>query len=394
MSTVTTSAGAPLKLISPTNGEALRPVAANLLSDGERLWPHFDDCYYLRVGREALVDEVVSLIRRDRREQALALLLGDRRSADIPAPDPRDVREALRTGLSFHESIELLGYGGLGWYFEHRWIIPTYLSGLSLLHWRAPRHRSILEIGAGLGHLTAHWERMGGGDSLCSDVVFSHLWLSRRYLRTGRVSVCFDANGPFPLSSGSVDTVLGHDCLHYLSDIPGALSEMRRVASSGRLLIGHAHNGEAENFSPGHPLTLGEYTRLLAPSSVYDDAEMTSAWLEQRPPRPLAATSGSAAQAFAFVAGEPPTDPVGILPVPAPSRRGGITVNPLLSGASPAWPSEKFVAEYVRPFAYLDSLRRPSDAELSAVRQGTAPDDDLRRWLAMGVLVRSPGAWY
>ncbi|GAB2919566.1 class I SAM-dependent methyltransferase [Streptomyces heilongjiangensis] len=393
MSTVTTSSVGRLKLTSPTNGETLRPVAPNLLSDGERLWPHFDDCHYLRVGREALVDEVVSLIQRDRREEALVLLLCDRRSADIPAPDPRDVREALRTGTSFHEAVELLGYGGLGWYFEHRWIIPTYLSGLSLLHWQARRNRSVLEIGAGLGHLTAHWERTGGGDSICSDVVFSHLWLSRRHLRTGRVSVCFDANGPFPLASGSVDAVLGHDCLHYLSDIPGAISEMRRVASSGRLLIGHVHNGEAENFSPGHPLTLGEYTRLLAPSSVYDDAEMTSAWLEQRPPRPLA-DAAAAAQAFAFVAGEPPRDPVGVLPAPASSRRDDITVNPLLNGASPAWPSEKFVAEYVRPFPYLDGLRRPSDAELSAVRRGTAQDDDLRRWLAMGVLVRPPRAWY
>ncbi|BBC31816.1 hypothetical protein SGFS_031100 [Streptomyces graminofaciens] len=394
MNAVTASTSAPYELVSPSNGEPLRPAARNLLTDGERLWPHFDNCHYLRVGREALIEEVVSLIQNGRREQALALLLCDRRSADIPELDPRDAYEAVRAKLSFHKTVELLDYGGLGWYFEHRWIIPTYLSGLSLLHWHAPRNRRILEIGAGLGHLTAHWEQMGGAESICSDVVFSHLWLSQRYLRPGRTSVCFDANGPFPFSSGAVDTVLGHDCLHYLSDIPGAISEMRRVTSSGRLLVGHLHNADVENLSPGGPLTLSEYERLLEPSTVYDDAEMTRAWVGQRPPRPLPATAEFPVQAFAFVTGEPTADPVGILPDPEPSRLGEITVNPLLGETSPAWPSAKFVKEYVRPFPYLEGLRRPSEAELSRVRQGAADVEALRKGLAVGALIRPPADWY
>ena len=386
----------PYGLVSPTNGELLRPAGSGLLSDGETLWPYLDNCYYLRVGREALVEEVVSLIQQGRREQALTVLLSDRRSTDIPEPDPRDVHELLRSRPSFHKAIELLGYGGLGWYFEHRWIIPTYLSGLSLLHWQVPRGQRVLEIGAGLGHLTAHWEQMGGADSICADVVFSHLWLSQRYLRPGRISVCFDATGPFPLTTGSVDAVLGHDCLHYFSDMPGAIAEMRRVASSGRLLIGHLHNAEAENFSAGRPLSLDEYKSLLGPSTVYDDAEMTYAWLEQRPPRPYVTTSGNSPAAFAFVTGECPVDPVGILPDPAsyPSRLGEIIANPLLGATSPAWPSEKFVNEYARPFPYLESLRRPSDAEISRARRGAADSGELRKRLAMGVLIRPPGDWY
>ncbi|SER74938.1 Methyltransferase domain-containing protein [Streptomyces sp. yr375] len=404
MNTAKKSTVEPYNLISPANGEILRPSGDNLLSDGERLWPYFDGCYYLRLGREALVEEVVSLILRDRREQALTLLLCDRRNTDIPEPDPRDVQELWRSKPSFHQAIELLGYGGLGWYFEHRWIIPTYLSGLSLLHWQIPRHQRVLEIGAGLAHLTAHWEQMGGGDSIGSDVVFSHLWLSQRYLRPGRTSVCFDANGPFPLTTGSVDAVLGHDCLHYLSDLPGAIAEMRRVASSGRLLIGHLHNAEAENFSAGNPLTLDAYKNLLKPSAVYDDAEMTYAWLEQRPPRPLKTTPENPPAAFAFVTGEIPAEPIGILPVPTPdpnsdstsslSRLGEMMANPLLGTDPPAWPSEKFVSEYVRPFPYLENLRSPSDGEISRARSGTANSDELRKRLAMGVLVRPPGDWY
>ncbi|MGW4694796.1 class I SAM-dependent methyltransferase [Kitasatospora cineracea] len=392
----------PLDLISPANGEPLRPAGRNLLSDGERLWPHFDNCFYLRTGKDDLVDEVVRLIEKDERDRALGLLLCDRRSSDTPEADPRQVEELLRSEVSFHRATELLGYGGLGWYFEHRWIIPTYLSGLSLLHRHVRPGQRILELGSGLGHLTAHWEEEGGSGSVCSDVVFSHLWLSQRYLRPGRISLCFDADGPFPLPTGAVDVAFGHDSLHYLSDIPGAIAEMRRVAGSGTLIVGHLHNAEAENYSAGRPLARAEYERLIDVSVAYDDSELTLAWLQQRHPLPVgAAQDGSAVAALAFVeeapgragtagARERAGDACG-QPLAGSSR---LMVNPLLGAGRPSWPSQKFVDEYVRAFPYLEDLRAPGDAAVARIDRGEANEAELRQWLAKGVLVRPPANWY
>ncbi|WP_345044011.1 class I SAM-dependent methyltransferase [Streptomyces sannanensis] len=383
------------------NGELLRPAGRNLLSDGERLWPHFDNCFYLRTGRDDLVDEVVSLINRDERDRALGLLLCDRRSPDTPEADLRQVEELLRSEVSFHDAIELLGYGGLGWYFEHRWIIPTYLSGLSLLHRHVRRNQRILELGSGVGHLTAHWEQDSELGSVCSDVVFSHLWLSQRYLRSGRTSLCFDANGPFPLPAGAVDVAFGHDSLHYLSDIPGAIAEMRRVASSGTLIIGHLHNAEAENYSAGQPLTRAEYERLVDASAVYDDSELTLAWLQQRRPRPLGAAHGRSVAALAFVeealTGEETArtgERIGHACGRHPAELSGLMVNPLLSAGSPVWPSRKFVDEYVQAFPYLENLRAPGDAEVARINRGEANEAEVREWLANGVLVCPPDNWY
>ncbi|AJE80911.1 hypothetical protein SLNWT_0535 [Streptomyces albus] len=346
-------------LRSPVNRRPLRPYRPGLLTDGDRLWPCLDTIPYLRTGREAVREAAVSALLREDPVTALVALLGDRKDASIPPVRPDAVRAAVVRPGTARRAMELLDYGGMAPYLLHRWSLPTYLSGLALLEAHAPAGARLSEIGCGAGHFLRAWSRERDGDGTTgADLVFSMLWLARQYVCPRARLICFDTEDPFPLAEDSADVVLSHDSFHYFRGKSHVLAQMRRLCAAGTLLVGHAHNADRPNHSPGLPLTAEEYQGLLGPGTCYDDAALTTAALTGLPPRPADREALREADAFAFARGPgTPPSPSARLVLPAPGTP--LRANPLLHGAAPRWPNGKFEDEYVQPWPYLRGLRRP-----------------------------------
>jgi hypothetical protein len=186
-----------MQLVSPVTGAPLAPDAdGHLVAPGER-WPVVDGIPYLRTGREELIARVFALIDGGHGMQALLALLAD--SDDwwtAPPPSDADLQAAVHA-RTLRLAMDRLGYGPVGDYFAFRWSDPTFLSGLGLLDRHAGGAHSAFELACGIGHLLRELQlrgaRVAGGD-----VVFSKLWLARRFVVPSAELVCFDAGAGLP----------------------------------------------------------------------------------------------------------------------------------------------------------------------------------------------------
>lgn len=309
---------------------------------------------YCRSGRDELRAEVE---RADDEDHALALLLTDRDDwASGPGPTVEDARRALQAE-TLRDAMDALRYGPVADYFAFRWSDPTYLSALALLDAHSGGVDRVFELGCGIGHLL----REGAQRQIAvtgADVVFSKLWLCRRFVCPEAELVCFDAADPFPVAE-DFDLALCHDALHYLPGKEHVVSELRRLAP--RVVLGHVHNGAVENLSPGAALDVAGYAALLHHPRGFDDRELAQALLTsgarapERTPDELARSP-----AVAFVEGatapvEPERSfatPVGDLDLLRP--------NPLLRDGLIRWPSPRYATEYGPDSAYLTA---PAPAE-------------------------------
>ncbi|MBE7219742.1 MAG: methyltransferase type 11, partial [Caulobacteraceae bacterium] len=143
-------------LLSPVSGAPLEPEGEHLLRDADgRVWPVLDGIPYLRIGREALIEEAVAAIRAGDRDRALTILLADQDDWWTgPKPEPEALERLVRErdALSLREAMDQLGFDRVGHYFAHRWSDPTFLAGLGLLeaHWRPAK--TAFELACGIGH--------------------------------------------------------------------------------------------------------------------------------------------------------------------------------------------------------------------------------------------------
>lgn len=339
---------------------------------------------------------VCRAIERGDKRAALVELLRDQ---DDWAPDPppeRDAVEALVDGEpDLQQAMGLLGFGPVGDYFTYRLSDPTYLAGLALIqaHWNAPR--SSFELACGIGHYSRDLSRRGVATA-GGDVVFAKLWIARRYVAPATRFVCFDAAYPFPLADGSYDLVLCQDAFYFLPEKAHVTQELVRL-SSGTVAIGHAHNAAVENHSSGAPLTVDGYTALLPDPLLYDDAELTEAFVAGTPPIPRAAAELDGSEAVCLVSGaERVVDPPDLV-LPPPGTP--LSPNPLydLSGGDPvtlhlAWPSSRYEDEYAPRSRYLPEELEVSRAVLErAARGGVGTDPEVDRLARSRVLLDLPG---
>jgi SAM-dependent methyltransferase len=297
---------------------------------------------FLRRGREELAARAQERLDAGDERGALVVLL-----ADVDDWWPFEVPDAAACGRAvdaptLREAMHHLGYGPVGDYFAHRWSDPTFLSGLGLLEAHARGAGSVFELGCGIGHLlrecAARGMAVAGGD-----VVFSKLWLCRRFVCPSARLWCFDAADPIPLADGEVDVAVCHDALHYLPDAAHAVAELRRVASRA-VLVGHAHNADVENLSPGSPRSAAGWAGLLPGATLYDDAQLGEALWRGESPRPRRAVELGGAAAVALALGRAAGDGPSFAD-PAPGAQ--LRPNPLLGpGGTIAWPSERYAQEY------------------------------------------------
>ena len=383
-------------LASPLTGAFLYHDTAHSLaaegSPGER-WPVVEGIPFLRADRTELARE--ALVRLDSGDEAgaLASLLADQDGwARTPPPPLADrtrlVREA--ESLGFRDACTLLGYGPVGTYFAHRWSDPTYLSGLALAEAYWPGALPVFELACGPGHFLAAFAR-AGAPVAGGDLVFSKLWLARRYLAPEARLICFDAGAPWPLASAAFATVFCHDALYFLPEKPHVAAECLRVAGpEGRVLVGHAHNRLVDNLSAGAPLAPDEYAALFGGvATLYDDRELTAALVEGRAPCPASAEELAKAPAVALAAGVAAVGSsrpvVGGLAMPQPGTR--LRRNPLYGGdGAIRWPSERYEREY----GPLATYPMHADAPAEAVAGADPEVDALAR---RRVLVDLPDRW-
>ncbi len=371
-------------LRSPLTGARLhRDGPHSLAAHGER-WPVLDGIAYLRDGRRGLVGAVLRALDAGDAAGATALLLQDRLEdggeVEEPSADLRDM--VLRRGaLGFREAMRGLDLGYAAEVFAHRWSDPTFLSGLALAEAHWPSRPRLLDVGCGAGHflraaatpVQAAW----GGDA-----VFAHLWLARHFVAPAAQLVCFDACAGWPFDDAAFDMVLCQDTLHLLADASAAVAQMRRVAGDGAILCGHVPAMRPDSDGSGEG-----WAGVFGPALLYDDAEMASALIARRAPRPLpnlgAGRSGSIAVAAGRAAAQSPQPVLGVLG--APPRGAALRRNPLYceqpDGACVVrFPSPRYAEEVGRLATYP-----PHVAARGRVIAGADPADDalIRRrvWL-------------
>jgi len=356
-----------------------------------RRWPVVDGIPFMRLGREALAEDVLAALDDGAPRAATILLLADQDDwAPTPPPSEQARGAALEAGMTLRRAMELLGFGPVADYFAYRWSDPSYLSGLGLLGAHAPAGGRVFELACGIGALLRAVAPPFGAGTVGADVVWSKLWLARRFVVPEADLVCFDAAaGPFPLREGEADVSLCHDALYFLPEKQHVTAELARVART--VLVGHAHNARVQNHSAGAPLDPDGYAALLEEPLLYDDAELTRAVLEDRPPRPASASELADAAAVALVGGAHAAPAgAGALVLATASRR--LRLNPILDPVTllPRWPSERYEAEYAADSKYLSEP--PVDgAAVGRALAGAAPDrDDLVR---RRVLLDLPEGW-
>ena len=143
-----------------------------------------------------------------------------------------------------------------------------------------------------------------GVDAAGGDVVFSKLWLARRFVAPHARLVCFDAAASWPIASGTYDLMHVHDALYFLPNKPFVARQLRRVArASGTIAISHAHNAAVPNLSAGEPLDRAGYAALFPDAAAYDDRALCDAVVTGSVPTLGTNADLERADALAFVAG-------------------------------------------------------------------------------------------
>ena len=391
-----------LPLLSPTTQAALQPDGPDLLRDADgRQWPVIDGIPYLRVGRDALVAELTGRLKAGDAEGALVLVLGDQDDWWTGAkPDPDIVRDLVRSRdrVGLRDAMSALAFGRVGDYFAHRWSDPTFLAGLALIeaHWRPTQ--SAFELACGIGHYGRDLARRGVAYTGV-DVVFAKLWIARHWVVPGDSRlVCFDAAAPWPVADERFDLVLCHDAFYFLEPKAEILASLRALAGpGGRVAVGHVHNSAADNLSSGHAVSTADMARLFPDAAVYDDAELTRALVERRPPCAAPLTALAEVEAFSIEdasRGRPASNLSGGMAMPVPDA--ALRLNPLFKprdgGMAIEWPSSRYRTEY-EPRTTLPQTLSPAESQrLAAIvprRDASGADDAVRR----RILVDLPERW-
>lgn len=410
------------ELTDPVDGVPLavepRPGGGAVLTGGARRWPVVDGIPYLRVGRDRLVARAARALDDGDPVGARALLLADQDDwAPDPPPPAADVAAATAPGASLRDAMRLLAFGRVGDYFAYRWSDPTFLAGLALTDLvrgrpapvvsetdrsvpltttrpRALPGRPVVELACGIGHhlreLAALGHPVAGGD-----VVFAKLWLARRHVVPEARLVCFDAAAPWPLPAASAAVALCHDALYWFADAAAVVAGLRRlVGPDGDVVVGHAHNAAVEPHSAGHPRTVVGWAALFEHPLLFDDDALTAAHLAGTSAQPVDAAALAQSEAIGIVDTPRHGGDVGPGALGLPDPGTPLRLNPLLAHdrRTPAWPSDRYAAEYGPRSGYLTLDAPLDDAVLAAAADGdrTPEIDHLVR---RRVLLDLPATW-
>lgn len=381
------------ELLSPFSGAPLRRDTEYSLFDGTNRFPLIEEIPYLRANREELIENALEKLDAGNVEDATILLLQDQDDwARTDAPTTEDLQPLFKNeNLNLREAMRCLKYGAVADYFAFRWSDPTFLSGLKLLATHLSKEeKKNFELACGIGHFLREFEKLGI-EATGADVVFSKLWLARKFVASEAKLVCVDANFNLPFADKTFDAAFCHDAFYFLPRKNHVADELKRT-TNGAILIGHAHNRNAENFSSGAAISSREYAALFENSVLYDDAELTAAFIENRLPveSAIEILEKTEAVSLAFSA-RSKSDFREI-------KGGNLRVNPLLFDSEncicrePQYPSKRYRDEYAPLSNYLnlsaDEAEKLRDFEIENLSQTEIEDFTRRR-----ILLDLPENW-
>lgn len=382
------------ELKSPFSGKFLRRDSAHSLTDGERRFPLIEEIPFLRANRDELIEMTLRKLDSGFEKDALVLLLCDQDDwARIDAPTSENLESLFENeDLNLRVAMRHLKYGAVADYFAFRWSDPTFLSGLKLLETHLSSDaETVFELACGIGHFLREFEKNGVFAS-GADVVFSKLWLARKFVAPDAKLICFDANFDFPFAGKSFDAAFCHDAFYFLPEKKRVAGELKRT-TSGAILIGHAHNKNAANFSSGAAVSSREYADLFENSHLYDDAELTASFIENRSPEisQIKNLEKTEAVSLAFNAARGNVFKFS-------ENREHPRVNPLLLDGEnrvrrePQFPSERYRNEYAALSNYLN-LSASEAEKLQNFEIEKLSESEIENFTRRRILLDLPDKW-
>lgn len=353
----------------------LSEVAPGILRGGANDFPLVEGIPYLRTestrpGLEDIRERACAHLRAGDERAALRLLLRDQdRFSPTPPPTEAAVDELLdrRDELTLREAMALLNYGAVADYFAHRWSSPTFQSGLALLERACLPSRPVLEVGCGIGHFLRHLEGQGYA-TVGADLVFSKLWLARHFLGVRGPLMCMDVEQErsavfAPLEDDGVPaphTVFCHDAFYFFEDKSAVFSKLKLLSHGGTVVLGHVHT-RTDAHEAGFAERLTDYRALLpAGAHLIDDASLACSYVNEDSDEEGATEESTA---IALIAGRQLRNPSSFLP---PRER--LRVNPLLTAAGMAYPSEGYRREFEADSEDLGRTSLPAFAKTRRVQ--------------------------
>lgn len=347
------------ELKNPLSGAKLKRDSPHSLTDGATRFPVIENIPFLRGNRDELRAQVLEKLDTGDDQSALILLLQDQDDwAQTAAPTAEDLQPLFDAeNLTLRGAMRCLKYGAVADYFAYRWSDPTFLSGLCLLENHLPREtEKVFELACGIGHYLREFD-LRNIEATGADVVYSKLWLARKFVAPNAKLICLDANDDFPFAENAFEAAFCHDAFYFLPNKKHVAAELKRT-TSGAVLIGHAHNSEAENFSSGAAVSTAEYAAMFENPVVYDDAELTEALIENRTPNAQKTEELKKAEAVSLATSERATARSKSFGLPLSNQ--SLRTNPLLDAGNfeiaktPEYPSERYEKEYAPLSDYLN----------------------------------------
>ena len=397
------------ELKNPLSGAALKYDSPHSLTDGARRFPVIADIPYLRAGRGELCAAALGKLDAGDERGALTALFQDQDEwAKTAPPTETDLQPIFNEKINLRGAMNCLRYGAVADYFAYRWSDPTFLSGLCLLeNHLPPQTKNVFELACGIGHYLREFGARNI-EATGADVVFSKLWLARKFVAPNAKLICFDANYDFPFVKNAFDATFCHDAFYFLPQKAHVAAELKRT-TDGVILIGHAHNSEAENYSSGAAISTAEYAAMFENPVLYDDAELTKALIENRSPNAQSIAELKVAEAIDLVFEierkrdvEPEDDDQWMQSFLMPTAQRKVQINPLLIDAhsdtrtTPLFPTERYKSEYAEMSNYL-YLSESEVESLKNVRQETrgdwTNDGQFLDFLRRRVLLDLPENW-
>lgn len=393
------------ELKNPLSGKDLKRDSPHSFSDGEQRFPVVEAIPFLRANRDDLCREALMKLDAGDERGATILLLQDRDDwASGEPPTMEDLQPLFENKhLTLRDAMRHLKYGAVADYFAYRWSDPTFLSGLCLLENHLPPDaKKVFELCCGIGHYLREFD-LRDIEATGADVVFSKLWLARKFVAPRAKLVCLDANFDFPFADKTFDASFCHDAFYFLPQKAHVADELKRTTRDA-ILIGHAHNSDAENFSSGAAISTAEYAALFENSVLYDDGELTKAFVENRTPNAQTVEELKQIEAVCLA-------PIIESKISSESTRNSflesvttenLSVNPLLLNKSgeiqttPIFPSERYENEYAPLSAYLNLSNEEAEILEGANRESkfdSANETILRNFARRRILLDLPENW-
>ncbi|WP_031427128.1 class I SAM-dependent methyltransferase [Flavimarina sp. Hel_I_48] len=373
-------------LLSPSNEQLLWQSEPNILTDGKQEFPYLQNIAYLR-DKPALREQSVKFIKEGKLKNALRVLLKDQDDfAPLPPPENEALDQILDKNTGFLETMRLLNYGPVTEYFAHRTTAPTFLSGLTLLQLGAQKEVPLIEVACGAGHFLRTLEA-NGYQATGIDLVFSKLWLARKFMNVQGPLICADTMGKPIFKPTKPATVFCHDAFYFFEKKEKVLENLRKLAAGGSIIVGHVHTNAIDHGVSGHPISEKEY-RDMAPKNTmfYADKELVDFWLNPNEKQGITPLQSGDHPVVSWI--ENPSDEIND---PLNEFAGELHLNPMLSegekGLKINWPTPGYKKEYEAEMPYFNAVKL-SKTDLNVLK--TASEAHKMDYFKQRILLDTP----